>query len=294
MNAAVMRTASAAQRRSGEECNADFLRTRRAALQPEDVGLPPATGRRRTPGLRREEVALVAGVGATWYTWLEQARDVRASTEVLEAIARALHMTEAEREHLMLLGRGTAAPPSGPPEAASPTLRRMVDGLDPNPAYVLGRRWDYLCWNRAMALVMGDPLDWPPGQRNALWLTFMDPRRRALVQDFETNARRLLARFRADHSRHVGDPCFEQLVADLREASPEFRAWWSAHEVRGSGEGRKVLHHPYGATLVFEHATFRHAENPQQRLMLYTPDPATRAWMVEHIAAEPAVKAVAA
>src|SRR5690606_5400531 len=102
--------------------------------------------------------------------------------------------------------------------------RRMVEGLDPNPAYVLGRRWDYLCWNRAMALVMGDPIEWPPGQRNALWLTFMDPRRRELVHDFETNARRLLARFRADHSRHVGDPSFEQLVAGLRDASPEFRS----------------------------------------------------------------------
>lgn len=270
---------------------ADFLRTRRGALQPEDVGLPPATGRRRTPGLRREEVALVAGVGATWYTWLEQGRDVRASVEVLEAIARGLRMTDAEREHLLLLGRGQATPAAGPPESASPTLRRLVEGLDPNPAYVLGRRWDYLCWNRAYTLVMGDPLDWPPEQRNALWITFMDPVRASLVDDFEVAARRMLARFRADHSRHVGDPCFERLIEDLRTASPTFRALWSAHEVRGSGEGRKVLRHPSGETLVLEHATFRHAENPEQRLLLYTPDAPTRAWIEERLAAEPVAAA---
>jgi hypothetical protein len=226
-------------------------------------------------------------VGATWYTWLEQARDVRASVDVLDAIARALRLCDAEREHLLLLGRGTAVPPSRPPESASPTLRRMIEALDPVPAYVLGRRWDYLCWNRALALVMGDPLDWPPDRRNALWLTFMDPVRRTLTDDFETAARRLLARFRQDHSRNVGDPCFDQLIGELREASPEFRTLWSAHEVRGSGEGRKVLHHPSGRTLIFEHATFRHAESPEQRLLLYTPDDESRAWIEEQLAAQP-------
>lgn len=267
---------SEADRRRAEL--ADFLRTRRAALQPEDVGLPASGGRRRTPGLRREEVSLVTGVGATWYTWLEQGRDVRASVEVLEALARGLRLSPAEREHLLLLGRGER-PQAPTPEVGSPALRRMVDALDPNPAYVLGRRWDYLCWNRSMTLIFGDPGAWPEGERNAIWLLFMDPLQRRLMDDFELNARRMLARFRADNAAHVGEPAFEQLVATLRAASPEFRAWWPAHEVRGSGEGTKVVHLDDGRELVFEHATFRHAESPEQRLVLYTPDAASRAWV---------------
>jgi transcriptional regulator with XRE-family HTH domain len=272
---------------------ADFLRTRRAALQPEDVGLPPAAGRRRTPGLRREEVALVAGVGATWYTWLEQARDVRASVDVLEAIARALHLSEAEREHLLLLGRGTTALTAPPPEAASPALRRIIEGLDPNPAYVLGRRHDYLAWNRSLALIFGDPERLPENERNAIYQLFTDPARRRLLPDFEASARSMLARFRADHAANVGDPAFAELVDVLNEISPEFRRFWPAHEVRGSGEGRKRLTWPDGRTLVFEHATFRHAENPEQRLVLYTPDAATRAWLEERLAAPPVLEAVA-
>src|SRR5450755_3957167 len=125
---------------------ADFLRKRRASLQPDEVGLPTG-GRCRTPGLRREEVAHLAGVGTTWYTWLEQGRDVRASLDVLEALARALRLTPAERTHLVLLGRGEEPPPCKSDERVSPTVRRLIENLGPNPAYVLGRRWDYLAWN---------------------------------------------------------------------------------------------------------------------------------------------------
>src|SRR5919201_3772884 len=149
---------------------ADFLRRKRAGIKPEDVGLPNG-GRRRTPGLRREEVALLAGVGTTWYTWLEQGRDVRASLDVLEALARALRLTPAERTHLILLGRGEEAPPCRPPsERVSPTLRRLIENLGPNPAFVLGRRWDYLAWNKAACAVFGDLGKVPRSQRNHLWL----------------------------------------------------------------------------------------------------------------------------
>src|SRR6185312_5250629 len=134
---------------------ADFLKARRAAIQPGDVGLP-AGGRRRTPGLRREEVAALAGVGATWYTWLEQGRDVRASLDVLEAIARALRLTQAERTHLLLLGRGEQPPPcKSPAERVSSTLRKLIEHLGPNPAFILGRRWDYLAWNDAAVALLG-------------------------------------------------------------------------------------------------------------------------------------------
>jgi transcriptional regulator with XRE-family HTH domain len=253
---------------------ADFLRRRRASLQPETVGLPSG-GRRRTPGLRREEVAQLAGVGSTWYTWLEQGRDVRASLDVLEAIARALRLTPAERGHLILLGRGEPPPAcKAPTERISPTLRRVVENLGPNPAYILGRRWDYLAWNRAACLLFG----WdgarrgaPRIERNHVWLMFMDPARRELMPDWERAARTVAAKFRADSARHIGDPAFDQLIAALRTSSPEFRDWWGRHEVSDSGEGRKDFDHPIVGRMVFDHAVFRHAELTDQRLILYSP-----------------------
>ena len=252
---------------------ADFLRTRREALQPHEVGLPGG-GRRRTPGLRREEVALLAGVGTTWYTWLEQGRDVRASAAVLEAVARALRMTPAERAHLMLLGRGEqVAPERCPPETLQATIRRLLDSLGPHPACVLGRRWDLLAWNRAYAVVFGDPAELPDGRRNLIWSVFMDPARRVLHTDWNSGARNAVARFRADSARHVGDADFDALIDALREASPEFRAWWELHEVARSGAGRKRLAHPVAGELVFEHAVFKLEEAPEQRLALYSPLP---------------------
>jgi transcriptional regulator with XRE-family HTH domain len=218
-------------------------------------------------------VAALAGVGTTWYTWLEQGRDVRASLDVLEALARALKLTPAERAHLVTLGRGEQAPPPPPErEYVSTTLRRLIENLDPCPAYLLGRRWDYLAWNRASSVVFGDLAEVPAGKRNQMWLIFMDPARRALMgSEWERAARRLVARFRADYANHVGDPQFDKLVNSLLEHSPEFRNWWSRHEVASSGEGRKEILHPVAGKLIFEHAMFRHGENPEQRLLLYTP-----------------------
>ena len=252
---------------------ADFLKARRAALQPVDVGLP-GCGRRRTPGLRREEVAQLAGVGTTWYTWLEQAREVRPSLSVLEAIAGALNLTSAERAHLIMLGRGEEPPPVAPErERVSPTVRRLIENLGPNPAYLLGRRWDYLAWNSAYSAVFGDLAKVAPEERNSVWLLFMDPARRELMPDWELSARRMIARFRADHARHIGDPGFESLVEGLLKASPEFRRWWPRHEVLGSSDGRKTLIHPTAGRLEFEHALFRRTEASDQMLVLYSPLP---------------------
>ena len=152
---------------------------------------PPTSGCRAEaggarPGLRREEVAQLAGVGATWYTWLEQGRDVRASLEVLEALARALRLDRAERAHLILLGRGEDPPPcKSPAERVSPTLRRLIENLGPNPAYILGRRWDYLAWNVATTALLGDLAAVPRGSRNHAWQTFTDPARREMFTDWE-------------------------------------------------------------------------------------------------------------
>jgi transcriptional regulator with XRE-family HTH domain len=251
---------------------ADFLRQRRTRIKPEDVGLPGG-GRRRTPGLRREEVAQLAGVGTTWYTWLEQGRDVRASLEVLEAIARALRLTPAERGHLILLGRGEEAAPSckAPAEKVTPSLRRLIENLGTSPAFVLGRRWDYLAWNRAACALFGDFEAVPKAQRNHLWMLFMDPLRREMFTDWERGIRLAAAKFRADSARHLGDPSFEELIQALRQASPEFCKAWKRHEVARSGEGRKELRHPVAGRLVFEHAVFNPVEAPEQRLILYTP-----------------------
>jgi transcriptional regulator with XRE-family HTH domain len=240
-------------------------------VTPEDVGLPGG-GRRRTPGLRREEVAIIAGVGTTWYTWLEQGRDVRASIEVLEAIAAALRMTPAERAHLVLLGRGDEPPPSvSCREEVAPTLRRLIENLGPNPAFVLGRRWDYLAWNAAACALFGDFAQVPEHIRNHVWLTFMDPARRELCADWQESSRLIVAKFRADSARNLGDPAFEELEQSLRRASPEFCRAWKRHEVATHGEGRKVIEHPVVGRMVFEHAVLGPQTDPDQRLILYSP-----------------------
>ncbi len=251
---------------------ADFLRQRRTHIKPEEVGLPGG-GRRRTPGLRREEVAHLAGVGATWYTWLEQGRDVRASLDVLEALSRALRLTPAERTHLLLLGRGEEPPPCKSDERVSPTVRRLIENLGPNPAFVLGRRWDYLAWNDAAVALFGDFAAVPRASRNHVWMFFMDPARRELQPDWARSARLMVAKFRADSARHIGDPEFEQLITTLRSSSPEFCRAWKKHEVARSGEGRKELIHPAAGRMVFEHAVFNPQETPEQRLILYSPLP---------------------
>ena len=249
---------------------ADFLRKRREALKPEDVGLPNG-GRRRTPGLRREEVASLAGVGTTWYTWLEQGRDVRASQQVLESLADALRMNAAEHSHLMLLGRGDEVTPAQPrSETLDPTIDRLVQNLGPSPACIIGRRWDYLAWNRAFSVVFCNPLKYPEGRRNQLWSMFMDPVRRARATDWEAGARAQLARFRGDNARHLGDPDFEELIEDLRAGSEEFRCWWKRHEVARSGTGTKAFKHPKLGKLWFEHSVFKLEESPEQRLILYS------------------------
>ena len=222
---------------------ADFLRTRRAEVAPGDLGLE-ANGRRRTPGLRREEVARLAGVGLSWYTWLEQGRDIRPSAQVLDAIARVLRLDAAERAHLFHLARVELPLPDGDyPREASPALRAFVDGLEPNPAYVAGPRADVLAWNAAATRVFHDWGAEPPERRNLLWWLF-------------TGA----------------------LVEELSVRSPEFRAWWPRHEVIGEQAGTKTIEHPELGTLRLHHLQSTPTSDPELRLTIYVPaDDATRA-----------------
>ena len=183
---------------------AEFLKHRRALVSPESVGLEP-NGRRRTPGLRREELAQLAGVGLSWYTWLEQGRDIRPSAQVLDALARTLRLDTGERAHLFHLARVELPLPAGDyPREAPPELRALVDALVPNPAYLIGPRTDVLAWNIAAARVIGEPQPAPDGRTNLLWWLFAGDEPRG--EQWRDTARNTLARFRAEHARRIGDP----------------------------------------------------------------------------------------
>jgi transcriptional regulator with XRE-family HTH domain len=246
----------------------DFLRSRRAKLTPKSVGLPIGR-RRRTSGLRREEVAELAGIGVDWYIRLEQGRTVNPSATTIDALARALRLTKAEHVHLRMLTRAADAPAFAI-ETVPETIRRMLDGLN-QPAYVTGRRWDLLAWNAAAEEVFAFGR-LAEEDRNVLLLMFTSARTRKLFGNSWTEeARRMVAQFRASHDVWAGDPAFNALLARLRQASPEFSRWWGAHEVRGIAAGRKILNHPKKGVLQFEHTSFQANDDPGLKLVIYTP-----------------------
>ncbi len=266
MSAATTADPATRRREAGE-----FLRSRRERLTPSAVGLPEGF-RRRTPGLRREEVALLAGVGATWYAWLEQGRDVRPSHEVLAALAGALRLDPTERRHLFVLH--DRPPPDQRPlgaERVAEPLRRMLDSLTSQPAYLLGRRWDVLAWNRAADVVFGPYGRLADDERNSLHLLFADPAHRRLLVDWEEMARASLAMFRADWARYAGDPDFERLVDRLTRLSPEFASWWPQREVARPLTGQKRIHHPTAGRMVFEFSRLGVDEPPDAKLIVFTP-----------------------
>jgi transcriptional regulator with XRE-family HTH domain len=248
-----------------------FLRSRRERLAPADVGLP-AGARRRTPGLRREEVAMVAGVGTTWYTWLEQGRDVKPSSETLRAISEALRLDAAEKRHLYILaGRQPPSPRPTQPEKVDVALRHTLTSLTIQPAYVMGRRWDVLAWNRAAEVVFGDYGALDGDARNIMHLLFTDQDHRRLLVDWQELARMALGRFRAESAKYIGDPDFERLIAVLTAASPEFRAWWPERDVIRQLSGIKTIRHPIARGLTFEHMSFSIDDGSDMKLIVYTP-----------------------
>jgi transcriptional regulator with XRE-family HTH domain len=248
---------------------ADFLRTRRQRIQPTDVGLP-ATSRRRTPGLRREELAMLAGISATWYTYLEQARDVRVSEQVLDSLARTLSLDDSERRHLFVLAHGTApAARTSPPEVLDPKLAKLLDVLEPNPAYVTGERYDLLGWNPAAAALFTGFDELPDDRRNLGWWIFADPAAKEVLVHWEQEALAWLGRFRAAVGRHADDQRFTSLAADLSSVSPQFEDWWRRHDVLARSGGTKALRDRRRGVVTFDHTVLKVADAIEQHLIVY-------------------------
>jgi transcriptional regulator with XRE-family HTH domain len=254
----------------------DFLRRRRAQVAPERAGIE-RNGRRRTPGLRREEVAQLAGVGLSWYTWLEQGRDIKPSAQVLDALARVLELDTAERAHLFHLARvELPLPDASAANEAPPELQALVDALVPHPAYLLSPRTDVLAWNRAAAGLLGVPSAAPDGPPNLLWWLFTNTEPRG--DRWDDTARATLARFRAEHARRIGDPGFARLIGALERDSERFRALWTQHEVLTGHLGTKTVDHPTLGPLRLYHLQSIPTEHPDLRLTQFAPaDDATRA-----------------
>ncbi|MCB5178827.1 helix-turn-helix transcriptional regulator [Streptomyces antimicrobicus] len=249
---------------------AEFLRSRRERITPEQVGLVRGP-RRRTPGLRREEVAQLSSVGVTWYTWLEQARDIQVSVQVLDAVARALLLDASERAHLFALaGSLDPAPPSTCP-TVTPSLRAMIDQLGPVPACVQNSRYDILAYNAAYGRLFGDLDATPAEDRNCMWLAFTDPQWRAAVVDLPGTHRTMAAKFRAAMAEHLAEPAWKTLLARLEGASEEFREVWARHEVIGQGAKSKYIRNPYVGLLHVEHTNLWLGPAQGARLVAYVP-----------------------
>jgi transcriptional regulator with XRE-family HTH domain len=244
----------------------DFLRSRRERLDPAAFGLPKA--RRRTPGLRREEVAALAGIGVDWYLRLEQGRSTTPSKTTVEALGRALRLDKTELAHLRALTRVDRPAPFAP-EHVPPAMARAVECFG-GPAYVTGRRLDVLAWNRPADRLLGLS-QLHESDRNTIVLMFLVPSARRLFgAGWETEARRVLAGFRTTHDLHADDPAFASLVERLR-SSPEFARWWKAHDIRVPRSGIKVFHHPKLGKRAFEHSSYQSNDDPSLRLVVLVP-----------------------
>lgn len=230
---------------------ASYLKARRASLQPHDVGLDPPQRRRNTPGLRREEIALLSGVGVTWYTWLEQGRPIATSEPVIDALARTLRLDREAHRHLRRLAGLPLPDLDEIPEGASPDITRVLDTVLPAPACLLGPRFDFVAWNETFSHIW-QPETLPEGRCNVMWLAFAEPGRRRTWVNWERRSRILLAAFRAAAGEHAGDSRFAELVSALSDASDEFRSWWSTYEVRESFAGPLNVRVPGTGTITFD------------------------------------------
>jgi transcriptional regulator with XRE-family HTH domain len=267
-----------------------YLRDRRVKLDPAALGFPLT--RRRTPGLRREEVAQRANISATWYTWLEQGRGGAPSADVLDRLARALMLTDAEREHLFLIALGR--PPEArwhEPEAVSPRLQRVLDYLEPSAAIIRTATWDVVAWNRAASVVLTDYASLDAYDRNILRMMFGDPRMRAKQPNWEMVARFMVGAFRADAVRAGASEAMRALVDDLCRTSPEFDALWRENAVMGHAGGLKEFRHPLVGKLGLEYSAFAVDGRPDLTMTVYAPATAADADKIRGLIAAQVAKA---
>ncbi|MFJ6390611.1 helix-turn-helix domain-containing protein [Streptomyces sp. NPDC091972] len=254
----------------------EFLRTRRARLKPEDVGLPDFGRHRRVPGLRREELAQLAGVSVAYYTRLEQGNGRNVSTEVLDSIARALRLTDAEHAHLTHLAKPMRhkKKPAARTEQVRRSIRHLLDSMDV-PAYVSGRRSDILAWNRMAAAVFGDWSELPVQERNWARLVFLRPEYRELFVPWEQKATDMVSYLRMDAGCHPDDPRLSALVGELSVKSEEFRRLWATHDVKEKNFGVKQLRHPLVGDLTLHFESFPLSDGTGQALVTYHAEPGT-------------------
>lgn len=249
---------------------ASFLRSRREATDPVVVGLPSG-GRRRTPGLRREEVAQLSGVSVTWYTWLEQARDIGVSRQVIDSLARTLRMDPSERAHLFTLA-GMAVPAEEPVrEIVDETLRRLVDALQPNPAYVVNPWWDLLAYNDAYAGLVGGLDHRPSSERNILWLNFTEAGIRERNLDWNTQAGQLVGQLRSHIAEYPNESRGTELVESLEASSTKFAELWQPNTVRRFESSRKRFDHPEAGRLNLDYIKLAAANDNRQHLVVFLP-----------------------
>ncbi|MDX3849418.1 helix-turn-helix transcriptional regulator [Streptomyces sp. AK02-01A] len=249
---------------------AGFLRSRRERITPEQVGLPRGS-RRRTPGLRREEVAQLSAVGVTWYTWLEQARHIQVSAQVLDALARALLLDRSERTHLFALAGAVDPAPGTPCPHVTPAMRRMLERLEPFPACVQNSRYDILAYNSVYGRLMCDLDALPPEDRNCMWLAFTNEEWRSALGNRQETIRMMAAKFRAAMAEHLAEPAWKTLLGRLRAASPEFCEIWERHEVVGTGDRTKRFVNARVGQLNLEHTNLWLGPSSGPRLVSYVP-----------------------
>ncbi|WP_427922610.1 helix-turn-helix transcriptional regulator [Streptomyces sp. cg40] len=248
---------------------AAFLRHRREHIAPEQVGLPRGT-RRRTPGLRREEVAQLAAVGVTWYTWLEQARDIQVSVQVLDALARTLLLDRSERSHLFQLADATDPQPTTVCPVVTPALQSMLDQLDPIPACLQNARYDILAYNRTYGMLLCDLDAVPPEDRNCMILSYTHEGWRSSIVHLEKTQRLMAARFRGSMADHLAEPAWKTLLKRLH-TSPEFREVWDRHEVLGASPRRKEFRNAHVGRLTVDHTDLWLGPSRGPRMVTYAP-----------------------
>ncbi|AJY75543.1 helix-turn-helix transcriptional regulator [Paenibacillus beijingensis] len=255
----------------------DFLKTRRLRLSPQDAGLRADSSHRRIPGLRREEVAALSGVSLAWYTYMEQGRPIRVSEQVLESLARTLKLDKDERTYLYQLAGHwlpeDARPVSAAEQQVSPALQLILDGMDHFPAYIVGRRWNVVAWNRMAAEVFGFQPAEDEMELNLVWRMFTRKEYREMFVGWPAIAQSLLAQFRGYYGIYSDDPWYRELVERLTATSEEFAAWWPEHNVNGISEGYKRMIHPVLGHLSFDFNSFIVSEDPYMTMTVFTPRP---------------------